>query len=164
MRMARGTVGWLMAAFVLAACGTLLAQTAKPAPAVPAAAAPAKPTPPDTFTYRVDTRRDPFVSLVNRTLLENNRPTLKKPEGVGGLSWAEISLVGIMQAKGKASAIVRAPDNREYRLHVGDQLFDCSVKAITADTLTVLQEVNDPLSLAKVRERSKTLRVVEEVK
>jgi len=43
-------------------------------------------------------------------------------------------------------------------------LFDAVVKAITADSLVVLQEVNDPLSLQKQRERRKTLRVVEEVK
>jgi len=167
-----------MAMFVVAVCATVLAQgqaATRPGPPdvapqqAPAAQAgqpatpPDKLAPPEAFTYRPDGRRDPFVSLVNRSLFDN-RPAAKKPEGAPGLSWDEISLVGIMQFKGKATAIVRAPDTKEYRLHVGDQLFDCVVKSITTDTLVVLQEVNDPLSLVKQRERRKSLRVVEEVK
>lgn len=169
--MKQGTVGpvlaWLVAMIVLATPAGVRAQGqgAKPAapPATPPAATTEKAAASDTFSYRSEGRRDPFISLVNRSFLDS-RPMQKKPEGVGGLSWAEINLVGIMQGRGKATAIVRAPDNKEYRLHVGDQLFDCVVKSMTADTLVVLQEVNDPLSLAKQRERSKTLRVVEEVK
>ena len=38
------------------------------------------------------------------------------------------------------------------------------VKAITVDSMLILQEVNDPLSLTKQREIRKTLRAVEEVK
>jgi hypothetical protein len=38
------------------------------------------------------------------------------------------------------------------------------VKAITADSMLILLEVSDPLSLTKQRESAKTLRAVEEVK
>ncbi len=117
----------------------------------------------ETFSYRPEGRRDPFLSLINR--VADNRATAKRPEGVRGLSFNDIVLRGILQGgKPTAIAIVQAPDNKSYRLHVGDQLFDAVVKAITNDSLVVMQEVNDPLSLQKQAERRKTLRVVEEVK
>ena len=62
-------------------------------------------------------------------------------------------------------AIVLGPDaKRQYILHTNDRLADGVVKAITADSVLILQEVSDPLSLTKQREIRKTLRAVEEVK
>ena len=49
-------------------------------------------------------------------------------------------------------------------MRANDRFADGVVKAITADSLLILQEVNDPLSLTKQREIRKTLRAVEEVK
>ena len=54
-----------MCPFVLG--GAAAAQAQAPAPAAPAPAAkePA-PAPPSDFTYEIEARRDPFVSLINR--------------------------------------------------------------------------------------------------
>jgi hypothetical protein len=88
----------------------------------------------------------------------------KKPDGVRGLSWDEISVRGIYMGQKGPVALIQGPDTKTYQVKVGDQLYDALVKAITADSLVVLQEVNDPLSLQKQRERRKSLRVAEEVK
>jgi Tfp pilus assembly protein PilP len=145
-------------------------KTAGAASAQPAIAA-ASPAPPDVerppaqdaYIYRSEGRRDPFLSLVNRAIAEN-RPPQRRPEGVRGLSFDEITLRGIFLGRNAPVALVQGPDTKTYQVHVGDRMYDAVVKAITADSLVVLQEVNDPLSLQKQRERRKTLRVAEEVK
>ena len=148
-------------------------QAKVPAPEPRAAVAPPAPVPPpeverpaavESFVYKPEGRRDPFLSLVNRAVLTENRPSMKKPEGLRGLSWDEITLRGIFQGRTSTVALVQGPDTRTYQVRVGDHLYDAVVKAITADSLIALQEVNDPLSLQKQRERRKTLRVAEEVK
>jgi len=60
--------------------------------------------------------------------------------------------------------MVQGPDLKTYIVHPNDRLFDGTVRAITADSLVILQDVNDPLSLTKQREVRKTLRAIEEVK
>jgi hypothetical protein len=46
----------------------------------------------------------------------------------------------------------------------GDKLFDGTIRSITATTMVMLQQVNDPLSLEKQREVRKVIRQAEEVK
>jgi len=140
--------------------------TQRPQPPAPQAPPPdvERPPAPESYSYKSEGRRDPFLSLVNRAVLSENRPSTKKPEGLRGLSWDEASLRGIFQGRKGPVALVQGPDTKTYQVRVGDQFFDAVVKAITADSLVVLQEVNDPLSLQKQRERRKTLRVAEEVK
>jgi len=141
------------------------AQGAAGRPTVVAPEPPAvvRPAGQEAYSYKPEGRRDPFLSLFNRGI--EGRPVQKKPEGVRGLTFDEIALRGILQGgRPGAIALVQAPDTRTYRVHVGDQFYDAVVKAITADSLVVLQEVSDPLSLQKQVERRKTLRVVEEVK
>ena len=69
-----------------------------------------------------------------------------------------------MQSRGDHVALVMGPDSRTYMVRVNDRLLDGSVRAITADTLVCLQDVNDPLSLTKQREVRMTLRAVVEAK
>ncbi len=138
-----------------------LAAAQQPAPSGRAATGQAVAAVQEGYTYKPEGRRDPFVSLINRGT--DGRQSKKRPEGVQGLIFSEIALRGIVQAPTGPLALVQGPD-RTYILHVGDRLFDGVVKTITADSLVVVQEVNDPLSLAKQREVRKTLRVVEEVK
>jgi hypothetical protein len=166
----------------------LQAAPAKPAPpapakpgsqppaAKPAAAAPsteaskgAKPTsatPPNTaaqdgYSYRAEGRRDPFVTLLNRGTDQRGR----RAEGVAGMLSADVVLRGTFQNRGTFLAIVQGPDGkRQFIVHPNDRFADGVVKAITADSMLILQEVNDPLSLTKQREIRKTLRSVEEVK
>jgi Tfp pilus assembly protein PilP len=142
-----------------------VAAPQKPPVGVPASGATIveRPASPEMFGYKPEGRRDPFVSLINRAIAEN-KPAQKKPDGVRGLSWDEISVRGIYMGQKGPVALIQGPDTKTYQVKVGDQLYDALVKAITADSLVVLQEVNDPLSLQKQRERRKSLRVAEEVK
>ncbi len=164
MRIACGLVRCFAAALWVGACVGVAAQGTpqKPASSDPPPPAVQRAAPQEAYSYRSEGRRDPFLSLVGRG--SDRGPAQKKPDGVRGLTFDEIALRGILQTAGGAVAIVQAPDTKSYRVRVGDQFYDAVVKAITADSLVVLQEVNDPLSLQKQRERRKTLRVVEEVK
>jgi hypothetical protein len=49
-------------------------------------------------------------------------------------------------------------------VRVNDRFLDGFVRAITADTLVLIQDVNDPLSVTKQREVRKTLRAAVEQK
>ena len=65
---------------------------------------------------------------------------------------------------GERVALVAGPDAKTYLVRVNDRLLDGTVRAITADALVCLQDVNDPLSLTKQREVRMTLRAVTEAK
>jgi len=134
-------------------------QQTKPAAPQPKATAGAPEE--EAFSYHAEGRRDPFLTLVRRGL-EGTRG--KRPEGVAGLAVAEITLKGVLASKGAYFGMVQGPDLRTYVVHPNDRLLDGTVKAITADSIVIVQDVNDPLSLTKQREIRKTLRVAEEVK
>jgi type IV pilus assembly protein PilP len=133
-------------------------QAAPQAPSAASAPAPA-------FVYNPEGRRDPFVSLIKRATEARARQG-KQPAagGVSGFLVSELSLKGIMQSRGDNVALVAGPDAKTYFIRVNDRLLDGLVKAITADTLVCLQDVNDPLSLTKQREVRMTLRAVTEAK
>jgi Tfp pilus assembly protein PilP len=155
----------LAVALVLAlAAGTVQAQqkpAIQPSPAVPAVA----PAPAPTFVYNPEGRRDPFVSLLRRaTEARARQGKLPASGGLSGFLVSEITLKGIMQSRGDHVALVAGPDAKTYLVRVNDRLLDGSVKAITADTLVCLQDVNDPLSLTKQREVRMTLRAVTDAK
>ena len=61
-------------------------------------------------------------------------------------------------------AMVVGPDSKTYIVRANDKLLDGTVKAVTAQGLVILQEVNDPLSLVKQKEIRKMLRGLEEGK
>jgi hypothetical protein len=168
----QGSAGQAAKPAVKAAPASPVAQPAKtappPAPAPRGAAKPpaAQPAPAATpaqegYSYRAEGRRDPFVSLLNRGF----DPSQRKVEGVAGLLAGDVVLRGVLQNRGAYLAIVQGPDGkRQYIVHPNDRFADGVVKAISADSMLILQEVNDPLSLTKQREIRKTLRAVEEVK
>jgi Tfp pilus assembly protein PilP len=116
----------------------------------------------EVYAYRPAGRRDPFVSLLRRGV-DRSAPG-KRPEGIGGIGANELVLKGIVESKGAFVALVHGPDGRTHTVRVNDRLFDGTIKTITADTLVIAQEVNDPLSLSRQSEIRKSLRVVEEVK
>lgn len=165
----------VIAVVLIAALGLPLAARAQ-APAQPPAkqepAPPAKtakpdlPAPPPNYEYTADGRRDPFLSLVNRGVdaTRGGQQTGKRAEGVPGLLTAEITVRGIVQTRGEYVAMVAGADNKVYSVRAGDKLADGVVRAVTADAVVILQEVNDPLSLEKQREVRKLLRGGEEVK
>ena len=152
----------------------LLAQTSgQPAPAPPpvSSRAPEQPQPAkppasqESYSYNPDGRRDPFVSLLVRGRETTGAGgTRRSPQvlGLGGLTINEVALRGIVRSKGSFLAILQAPDNKSYIVKVGDRLADGLVKAISPDAVIFSQEVNDPLSLVKVRDIRKPLRTIEE--
>jgi Tfp pilus assembly protein PilP len=162
------------------------ADTAKPAPApapaatAPAAAAPAAgaaapvvATPADAsaspalqargFTYNPEGRRDPFVNLFRRGTGVDVAPG-PRPIGLKGLGAGEVTLKGTMASQGAYVAILQGSDSRTYVVRQGEKLFDGTVRSITADSLVILQQVNDPLSKESQREVRKVLRQTEEAK
>ena len=84
--------------------------------------------------------------------------------GLKGLGVGEVTLKGTMASKGAYVAILQGSDARTYVVHQGEKLFDGTVRSITADSLVILQQVNDPLSKETQREVRKVLRQTEEAK
>ena len=124
------------------------------------------PAPPANFEYAVVGRRDPFVSLVKRGADPSTTGNLpvKRAEGVPGIMVSEMTVRGIVQTRGVWVAMVGGVDGKVYSVRAGDKLADGVVREVTAQAVVILQEVTDPLSLAKQREVRKLLRGGEEVK
>ena len=153
-----------VAMLVVLAAAAASAQE-KPAPPAAPAAVPQAPAAAPAFVYNPEGRRDPFVSLVRRAAEARERQE-KQPSagGVSGFLVSELSLKGVMVSRGERVALVAGPDAKTYLVRVNDRLLDGTVRAITADSLVCLQDVNDPLSLTKQREVRMTLRAVTEAK
>lgn len=129
-------------------------QPAAPAPQA-AAQAPAARQPP-AWTYDPQGRRDPFVSLRDRSA--NAGTPQNRPPGLAGVTVTEIVIRGIVRSGNEFIALAQAPDGRSFQLRRNARLFDGVVKQITIDAVVFTQEVNDPLSLVKQREVRKTMR------
>jgi Tfp pilus assembly protein PilP len=145
---------------------------AKGAQTAPAATAPAPskselPAPPPDFEYAPQGRRDPFISLVARGddgKSNNGEATKQRAEGVPGMLTGEMTVRGIVMTRGAWVAMVAGADKKVYTVRSGDKLADGVIRQITANSVVILQEVNDPLSLEKQREVRKFLRGGDEVK
>jgi Tfp pilus assembly protein PilP len=150
--------------FVTAAATPAAGQTPATPPATPATAATAPvaeaaPTPPANFAYEAGERRDPFVSLVRRGPEARQTPAKgARPEGIAGVLVEEVALRGLVQSRGAWVAMIAAPNGRNYTIRPGDRLMDGSVRAISGQSVVLMQDVNDPLSLEKHREVRKQLR------
>jgi Tfp pilus assembly protein PilP len=152
---------------ILVAAAPANAQT--PAGAAPQAAAPQAAAAGDSadspaYTYDPQGRRDPFVSLNKRGVETAGTRSAPRTAGLSGFEVAEVVLKGTMQSPTGYVALVEAADKKTYIVKAGDKLIDGTVRTITADTMVILQQVNDPLSLEKQREVRKMLRQTEEVK
>jgi Tfp pilus assembly protein PilP len=148
-------------ALALVAIGTpLLAQQA----GASASTAPRPPgSGPQGYTYSAEGRRDPFVSLVNRGT-DQKSAQAARPDGLPGVSVSDVAIRGIVASNKTYIAMVQGPDKRTYIVRNGDKLYDATVKAVLADAVVFVQQVNDPLSLVKQREIRKPLRPTEEGK
>ena len=114
----------------------------------------------EVYAYDPERRRDPFVNLLTR----GGDPGLlnERPAGLAGLSVNDVSLNGLVLSGGVYLAVIQAPDNKTYILRGGELLFDGVVKSVSAEGITFLQEVNDPMSIVNAREVFRTLRRQEE--
>jgi Tfp pilus assembly protein PilP len=152
----------------LLAATPVTGQAPAPPPVKPTAVAtPATQVPalePQGYDYKPAGRRDPFISLVRRSAETLGTSAGARPSGVGGLSTDEITMRGVLKGRNGWAALVRGADNRTYTLRAGDELYDGTVRAVTADAMFILQNVNDPLSVAKKREVRKLLRPAQEAR
>ena len=150
----------------MAGLGVASAQTPAPkttqATATTPAPAEAAPTVPQGYSYNPEGRRDPFVSLINRG--SDQKSQTPRPGGVAGVSVGDIAIRGIVANQKAFIAMVQGPDGKTYIVRTGDKLYDATVKAVLADAVVFVQQVNDPLSLVKQREIRKPLRPTEEGK
>lgn len=139
-------------------------------PAAPTSASPAEPRTvlpplePQGYTYDPGGRRDPFVSLMRRGADARRDVPGGRPSGLAGLAASDLALKGIVTSGSSYVAVAQGADNKTYILHVGDRLLDGTVRAINADSIAILQKVNDPLSTQKEHEVRKVLRQTEEAK
>jgi hypothetical protein len=122
--------------------------------ATPAGQQPAQ-TSQDNYTYQPDGRRDPFLNLLGTG---TPAPVGRRGEGAAGLAVAEITVRGVVHARGELLAMIQGPDKKTYIVHEGDKFVDGTVRSVTPQGLIIIQEVNDPLSLVKQREIQKLLR------
>ena len=120
------------------------------------------PAPGDAYSYQPDGRRDPFQNLLG--IGSDVRATGKRADGAAGLSVAEVTVSGVLESRGALIAMIQAPDRKSYIVHQGDRFLDGTIRSITPQGLTIVQEVNDPLSLVKQREIHKMLRSLESAK
>ncbi|MGE0449166.1 MAG: hypothetical protein AB7Q29_06220 [Vicinamibacterales bacterium] len=114
-----------------------------------------------SYTYNPQGRRDPFVSLMG-TGGDAAAPPRRMADGVAGMRVEDMSVRGIMQTRSQLVAMVQGTDNRTYVLHEGDRIADGIVKAVVADGLVMLQDVDDPRAPERTREVRKLLKSFED--
>jgi hypothetical protein len=85
-------------------------------------------------------------------------PVELRPGGTSALKIEEVTLRGIIQVRGEFVGLLEAVDGKTYMLRQGDRMFDGVVSGVNAESVSFIQEVNDPLSLVRQREVRKTLR------
>jgi Tfp pilus assembly protein PilP len=136
------------------------AQSPAAAPPAPPAPAEQKPDPvePQGFAYHAEGRRDPFVSLMRRGSELVRDPGSSRPAGLPGLATSEVTLSGIMTSTGGFVAMLEGVDKKTYIVRSGDKLLDGTIRAISKDTMVIVQQVIDPLSAETQREVRKVLR------
>ena len=136
-------------------------QAADAPPTAAATAAAAAPRTGSGYTYDASGRRDPFMALDHAS---DPRANAGKMNGLAGLMINEATVKGVVKSRGRMLAMVQAPDNKTYIVKASDRLLDGEVRAVTAEAVVFVQNVNDPLSPVRQREIRKPLRIVEEGK
>ena len=135
-------------------------QVDAPAPGAKTAPAPATAAG-RGYNYDASGRRDPFSALDHAS---DPRANNGKLNGLAGLMINEATVKGVVKSRGRMLAMVQAPDNKTYIVRASDRLLDGEVRAVTAEAVVFVQNVNDPLSPVRQREIRKPLRIVEEGK
>jgi hypothetical protein len=109
-----------------------------PAPAPPQEEAPSVLAVPRDYRYNARGRRDPFVNPVPKPVVQAAPAPKERPPGLKGVLVAEASISGVVTSREPSMnvVIIGAPGNKTYFAHVGDQLFDATIKDIKLDTVT----------------------------
>jgi Tfp pilus assembly protein PilP len=162
-RILAALVACIALATALAAAQPPARERQPAAPATQAGAPASQPGIPQGYNYNAAGRRDPFVPLMRRGT-DPRGTVVNRPEGLPGVAVGEVAIKGIVQSRGAFIAMLQAPDSKTYVVRDGDRLFDATVKAVTADAVVFVQQVNDPLTLIKEREIRRPLRPIEEGK
>jgi Tfp pilus assembly protein PilP len=140
----------------LAAAQAPASPAAPPAPAAASKDAAAV-EPPQGFTYNAEGRRDPFVNLMRRGVVPTG--TASNPSlGIAGVSADDVNLRGVLVSRAEYVGIVQGTDSRTFIVRAGQKLLDGTIRIIDKDSMVIMQQVNDPLSLEKQRELRKVLR------
>ena len=135
------------------------ASAPRPASSAPPVSPDGAPAPPSNYQYEPEGRRDPFISLASRgTDGKTVQVNGVRPDGLAGVMVDELIVRGVVHSRGAWMAIVAGTSGRAYSIRPGDRLMDGSVLTITSEAVVLMQDVNDPLSLAKQREVRKYLR------
>ena len=108
------------------------------------------------IAYDPQARRDPFVSLLARG--SDPRGASTRAAGLPGVLIAEASVKGIVRDRSGFIAMIQGTGTKTFIVRAGEKLMDGSVKAIAADSVVFLQDVNDPLSMVKQKEVRKPVR------
>ena len=130
-------------------------------PATPAATTGTPPAPPPPverapYTYEAQGRRDPFVSLLARG--SDPRAAMVRVPGLAGVLIAEATVKGVVRDRSGFIAMIQGTGTKTFIVRAGEKLMDGTVKAIAADSVVFLQDVNDPLSMVKQKEVRKPVR------
>jgi Tfp pilus assembly protein PilP len=166
MAAARKAAGTPPAKAAPAGAAPATATDKTPATAAPVAVSPGTAgVAPQGFSYSPEGRRDPFVNLLRRgSGVDTSANTGPRPAGLKGLAAGEVTLKGTMASRGSFVGILQGSDTRTYVVRQGERLWDGTIRSITADSLVILQEVNDPLTKETHREVRKVLRHTEEAR
>ena len=147
---------WTMAASAQTPVKPPSSQPATPAATTGTPPAPAAPVEQPAYTYEPLGRRDPFVSLLARG--SDPRGASTRAAGLPGVLIVEASVKGIVRDRSGFIAMIQGTGTKTFIVRAGENLMDGSVKAIAADSVVFLQDVNDPLSMVKQKEVRKPVR------
>ena len=118
---------------------------------------------PGDFVYEVGGRRDPFISLLANVAPGEGDMRIRPP-GMPGFLIQEMTLKGIVADRSGFIAMLEGSDSKSYFARVGQPLYDGTITAMDAATVTFRQDVRDPLARERTREVVKSLYPAEEAR
>ena len=116
----------------------------RPGPAVGQSTAPGGNAipPPDVRAADSEGRRDPFVNPLRSP---GAPPETVRPRGLAGIAVDELSLRGLVRIAGAHVAVLESGNGRSHLLRGGERLLDGSVRAVTAEGVTIVRhDAGDP--------------------
>ena len=118
---------------------------------------------PGDFVYQVGGRRDPFVSLLANVAPAEGLVGIRPP-GLPGFLIQEMTLKGIVTDRTGFIAMLEGSDGKSYFARVGQLLYDGTITAMDAATVSFRQDVRDPLARERTRAVVKSLYPSEEAR